>query len=883
MGALRKMRLRLRGLFGNASLDAEMNKEMREHLELRVERNIAAGMSAGQARDAAARAFGGMDQIKERCRDERGWRWPGEVARDMTYASRMIRKNPGFTAICVLVLALGIGVTATMFSVVYGVLVDPYPYARSNEIWDPDVADAKTGQGIDFNVGDYLEMAKLPGVSAVMATGFDGMTLTGEFGPRFVNARRISGNAFQFLGVPPIYGRTFTAADVRPNGTVEPVVVLSYAFWKGVFHGSPDVVGRTIMLDDNPYVVLGVMPDRFGWYTDFGLWLPLPTTDLTREARPILRLRPGVTKEVAGQQLLSLFMRIAHEQPSRFPKAEISAKLENYLDVTSASGEMQSSLEVLFCVVGILLLIACTNVANLQLARGSSRRREIAVRLALGAGRARIVRQLLTESLVMSLVGGALGLALAYGLKQGIVALMPPDHIPNEARVTINVWVLAFSFAVSVLTGVVFGLAPALQSTRSDLNDALKDGGHSGAPGGAKGSAMRDILVVVEVALSVVLLVGAGLAVRGFVQLSHVDRGYKSDGLSVVPVSLVHKTYGTVERRNAMARNAVSSLQAINGVTSVAIGPFPGYDQISLVTIPGQPKPPAGFGVGLSSDTYFQTMGIQFRQGVDFTAAQVAHGDHVAIINEAARKFWLNGADPMGRTFDVDLLAGDVPNSLALANGTKTVTVIGIVSDVGAVDPKGPPLPMVYVPYTLRGQANFLLFARSSLPPSSLFKQFREEIQKLDKDMPVRNPRPVDLLLDRYVAQPRFNMTLFTAFAAIALALAAAGIYSVLSYSVAQRTREFGVRLALGAESGDILRLVFSSGGRLVAAGLVLGLGASAALTAIVKSEVFTVPLFDPMALAGSAALLTLVALLACLVPARRATRVNPLVALRCD
>ena len=824
-----------------------------------------------------------MARIKEQCRDEGGWRWPDEVARDITYSLRMIRNNPGFTAICVLVLALGIGATATMFSVVYGVLVDPYPYARSNEIWDPSVADAKTNQEIGFTVGDYLEMAKLPGVASAMATSHGDMILSGEYGPRYVSARHISGTAFQFLGVPPIYGRTFTPADVRPNGTVEQVVVLSYGFWKGVFHGSPDIVGRTIMLDDNPYVVIGVMPDRFGWYTSFGLWLPLPTTDLTRWATPILRLKPGITKDVGEQQLLSLFRRIALEQPTRFPKGEISARLQNYLDVTSASGEMQSSLEALFFVVGILLVIACTNVANLQLARGSSRRREIAVRLALGAGRARIVRQLLTESLVMSLAGGALGLALAYGFKQGIVALMPPAHIPNEARVTINLWVLAFSFAVSVLTGVVFGLAPALQSTRSDLNDALKDGGHSGAPGGARGSAMRDILVVAEVALSVVLLVGAGLAIRGFIQLGQVDRGYRSDGLSLIPVSLVEKTFGTVAKRNAMAGNVVSALRTLSGVTSVAIGPFPGDGQVSLVTIPGQPKPPAGFGIGLASDTYFQTMGMQIYHGTDFTAAQVAHGDHVAIINEAARKFWLDGADPVGRTFDVDLLAGDVPNSLSPANAMKTVTVVGIVSDVVAVDPKETMWPMVYVPYTLRGPDTFFVFARSSLPPSSLFKQYREEIQKLDKDMPTWNPRRLDTVLDRYVAQPRFNMTLFTGFASIALALAAAGIYSVLSFSVAQRTREFGVRIALGAESSDILRLVVASGGRLVAAGLALGLGASAALTAIVKSEVFTVPLFDPMALVGSAALLILVALLACIVPARRATRVDPLVALRCD
>jgi predicted permease len=813
-------------------------------------------------------------------RNERAKRWVHELGQDASYALRMVRKSPGFALISVLILSLGIGVTTAMFSLIYGVLIDPYPYAKSNEIWAPEIRDLMTGRGISFTVGDYLEISKLPAVESAMATSYDSAILGGEFDPHAISSRRITGTAFPFLGVAAVAGRTFTPADIKPNGVAEPVAVLTFKLWLKLYHGSRDVIGRTIILNDEPYEVIGVMPERFGWYTDDGLWMPLSTTDLKRQASPIFRLKPGVTKEVAEQQLLALFRRLAHEDAGRFPKEGFTAVVNNYLDVTQASGQMQASLDMLFCVVGVLLLIACTNVANLQLARGTSRNREIAVRMALGAGRTRIVRQLLTESLGLSLLGGTAGVGVAYAIKQVVMAVMPATNIPNEARVTINLWVLGFSFGISMLTGILFGLAPALQSTRSDLNDALKDGGHGGGVG-TRDARTRNTLVVAEVALSALLLFGAGLAVRGFVGLQQIDRGFNPVGLSLLRVPLGAKKYNTPEMRNAFTGELLAGLQTIPGVTSTATGSLPGYDRDFAVTIPGQPKPSGGFVVGFVDADYFRTFEMGTRDGRSFTREQVTRGERVAVINESARKFWLGGSDPIGRAIEMDTPLDNSP--AAAGDAPKAITVIGVVADTRPLNPRDPPRPVAFVPYTLRANRDLNVFVRSSVKPESLFKQFGAELRSLDKDQPMADPWDVDQVLDRFVAQPRFNMTLFTGFAGIALALAAAGIYSVLSYSVTQRTREIGVRIALGAERGDILRLVFGTGGRLVAAGLALGLGASVALAMVLKSQVFEVPLLDPFALASAGLLLCAAAALACLVPARRAAGVNPLVALRCD
>ena len=805
---------------------------------------------------------------------------------DLRFALRQFGKSPGFTAVAVLTLALGIGVNTAMFSVVYGVLLDPYPYAKSNEIWAPQITETKTGRsgGGNARVSEYLEMANLPAVSIAMATSTERATLSGGVNPEFVNAVRLSGTAFEFLGVPPVLGRGFTPADIQPNGEPQPVTVLSFRLWHRLFNGDPAALGRALTLNGTPHTVIGVMPPRFGWYGEDSLWLPLGTTDLRRNVRPIFRFKPGITSGVAGQQLNALVQALAQAEPNRFPKDGFTVSFINYLDITVSSGEMRSSLHLLFYAVGFLLLIACTNVANLQLARGAARSREIAIRLALGASRGRLVRQLLTESVGLALAGGFLGVFFAWGLTQIIVALMPTFYVPNEARVTLNVWVLLFSVGVSMLTGVLFGLVPGLQCTKPDLNAALKDGGHAAGTGsGARTSRTRNILVVVEVALSIVLLVGASLAIRGFVDLERVDRGFNAERQMILQVPLDPKRYPTIEQRNRFSHELRDRIQALPGVDKVTLGILPEFNGSSGGMVPGQPKIENGLNLNLIDADYLSTLGLPLRTGRNLSVTEVERGDRVALITEAAAKLWPSGENPLGRTIQIDALVGGGADNLPPAGAAKEVTVVGIVGDTRSRNRRLAASPVIFVPYTLRGPAARNFIVKTQGDPSTLINLIRAEVRMIDPEQPFLRPRTVDEMLDQQSIQPRFNMALFSGLAAVALALAAAGIYSVLSYSVSQRTREIGVRMALGAARGDIVGLILGAGGRLLVMGLVIGIAVSVALAKLVTSQVFAVPLLDPLALAAASLVLSVVALLACYLPARRATKVDPLVALRCE
>lgn len=819
---------------------------------------------------------------KVSARERSAGAWLEQLGQDFRFALRSMMKARAFTAVAVLTLAVGIGVNTAMFSVIYGVLLDPYPYAKSNEIWAPEVADAKTGRGGGFRVSDYLEIAKLPAVATAMATGFSSVTLSGDEHREIINAPCLTSSAFAFLGVTPVLGRGIAPADFKANGEPEPVCVLSFQLWQRLFNGDRSAVGRSIVLNDQPHVVIGVMPPRFGWYGNDGLWLPLATTDLQRNVRPIVRLQPGVSKEVAGQQLYALVQEVAKQTPARVPKDGFTAKFHNYLDVTVSSGEMRSSLHLLLYAVGFLLLIACTNVANLQLARGASRARELAVRLAVGAGRGRLVRQLLTESVVLSLAGGALGVLFAFWLTQGIVALMPDFYVPNEARVTLNVWVLLFSAGVSILTGVLFGLVPAWQCTRADVNHALKEGAQA-ASGGVAANRTRNVLVIVEVALSIVLLVGASLTIRGFVDLQRIDRGFRSERLIVFRMPLSPTRYATIEQRNAFARQFLERVRAVPGVAGATVGMIPGFEGGSGAAIAGQEKILDGIRINFVDFDYVSTLGVTLRGGRNLTEQEVARGDRVALINESAAKLWGDGVSPLGRTIAVDSLVGGGANNLPAAGAVKEVTVIGIVADVRSQDKRRPAPPSVMVPYTLRAPLDRMFLVRTHGDPASIVNVVRSGLRAMDSQQAMIAPRVIDDLLDQQVAQPRFNMALFSAFAGTALVLAMAGIYSVLSYSVAQRTREIGVRIALGAGSADISRLILSAGARLLLIGTATGVAISLGLAQIMRSQVFNIPLLDPLSFAAAVLLLGTAAGFACWWPARRAARIDPMVALRSD
>ncbi|HTW47113.1 MAG TPA: ABC transporter permease [Acidobacteriaceae bacterium] len=864
-----------------------LEDEMQEHIDLETQENIDAGMAPLEARQAATRKFGSAASAGDQSREAWGWLWPERLWQDVRFALRTFSKNAGFTAVALLSLMLGIGASIALFSVVYGVLIAPYPYARPNQIWAPAVLgpnDAVDGWHW-YSQRELAEIQKLPAFADVMATSVKPVMLTGGINPENFYGVFLTGGAFNFLDVKPLIGRTIQPFDIGPGGEPAPVVVLSYGFWQRFFSADRHAIGRTITLDDVPRTIVGVMPPRFGWWTNEAFWLPLPT-DLKDPSglAVIMRLAPGVTPSAAEQQLNQLNIRFAAERPRDYPKGQLRTILLNYMDITVASGDMSASLHLLLAAVGLLLLIACVNVANLQLARTTARAREIAMRLAIGAGRGRLVRQLLTESVLLSVVGGALGVLFALGATRLIVVLIPPDYVPNEARITINGYVLLFSLGVSMLTGILFGLAPALRSSRPDLVGTLKDGG-GGATGSLRGRAMRSWLVVAEIALSVILLSGASLAVRGFVQLLHVDPGYQPERVLRIDVTLAPKRYPTWSQRNVLDRNLLESVMNLPGVQAAELGnmglPYSGWR--SSYTIAGQPR---GDGrkvaVALISGQYPQTLGIPLRRGREFTEAEIESGMRVALINESAARLWPAGEDPVGRTMQIDDLARPPDSPVLAAPGIAAgVTIVGVIGDTRNDGLAEAPFPAVYLPYTLYAPPERELAVRTAGDPLAVVNAVRLKARDLDKDLAVGKPNTLDEVMGEETQQPRFFMALFSTFAALGLALAAIGIYSVISYNVTQRVQEIGVRMALGARRGDILRLILLVVAKFASFGLALGLVGSFLIERLVRFQMFTRTSFGVIPLAAIVLLLAAVALLAAWLPAARAGNLDPVTALR--
>jgi putative ABC transport system permease protein len=807
---------------------------------------------------------------------------------DVQYGWHMLWKNRGTMAVALLSLALGIGATTCIFSVIYGVLISPYPYAKANEIWAPEVRESKNpknSRGV-FLPYEFAELQKLPGVSAAMGTRPEGALLTGDRVPETITTPLVTPGAFDFLGVKPVLGRTIGESDWRLNGDPEDVIVLSYKAWFRYFDGSPDALGKTLVINDRKVAVIGVMPPRFGWFTNDGGWMPFtknPTPE--RWVLPIVRLRLRTTSAVVTEQLQAVESRLQAEHPGDFPKnSGVSIHLNNYMDITVASGDMRNSLTLLFGAVGFLLLIACANVANLQMARAISRSREIALRMAIGASRGRVLRQLLTESMLMSLAGGLLGMAVAIALTKAVVAIMPDFYVPNEARITVNVYVLVFSAVVSIATGVLFGLAPALQCSRPDLVEDLKGTG-KGSGDSSAGGRMRGALVIVEVALSVVLLVGASLTIRGFVNLQQVELGFNPARTVMVSVQVNPKKYATYDQRVNLMREVLGRVKTVPGVTAAAIGngafPFGGWR--STFAIDGKPADDSQFLFGsMVSDGYARTLGIALRAGREITEQEIAHGDHVGMINETLARMWPAGENPIGRRVRVDALGKATPG-WPPPPGTLDpyITVVGVLADTRNAGLRDPTMPAAYFPYTLAAPSGRLLLYRAQGDPLLLLNAVRRQVLAIDREQPLGNPYTLEQLLGFETVQPKFNMALFTFFGVLGLTLATVGIFSVLSYMVARRTHEIGIRMALGAKASDVVGLTMRSGGVLVAIGLAVGLAGSFALGTAIRGTVFSVPVTDPVAIGGVIVVLSVSAALACLIPARRASRVDPMIALR--
>ncbi|HTV13209.1 MAG TPA: ABC transporter permease [Acidobacteriaceae bacterium] len=865
-----------------------LEEEMQDHIDRETQENLAAGMSPTEARQSALRKFGSITLAGDQSREAWGWLWLERLAQDIRFALRTFRRNSSFTVVALLSLMLGIGASIALFSVVYGVLIAPYPYARPNQIWAPAVVGPK--DAVDgwhwYTQAEMQEIEKLPAFSDVMATSVRPVLLTGGINPENFGGVFLTGGAFDFLGVKPLLGRTIEPFDIGSGGATAPVVVISYGFWQRFFSGDPHAIGKSITLDDVPRTIIGVMPPRFGWWTNEAFWLPLPA-DLKDPAglALIVRLAPGVTQHAAEQQLNQLNIHFAAERPQAYPKGRLRTVFLNYMDITTASGDMADSLHLLLAAVGLLLLIACVNVANLQLARTAARVREIAMRLAVGAARVRLVRQLLTESVLLSVAGGALGVLFAIGATRLIVALIPPDYVPNEARITINGYVLLFALGVSMLTGILFGLAPALRSSRPDLVGTLKDGG-GGATGNLRGRALRSGLVIAEISLSVVLLAGASLAVRGFVQILQVDPGFQPERVFRVGITLPPKSYPTWQERNILDRNLLEAIRHLPGVEAAELGnagiPWTGWH--SPFSIEGQP-PVEGRTVelGLVSSQYPQTLGIPLKHGREFTEAEIESGTRVALINEAAARLWPAGQDPVGRILNLDALAHavDNPNVLPAPGMAPAVTVVGIIGDIKNNGLAEPTAPAVYLPYTLFAPPSRDLAIRTAGDPLAMVNAVQLKVRDIDKNLVISRPHTLNELMSQDTQQPRFNMTLFSGFAVLGLALAAIGIYSVISYNVMQRVQEIGVRMALGARRSQILKLILLMVAKLASLGLAIGLAGSFLVERLVRFQMFAKSSFGVAPLAAIVLLLAAVALLAAWLPAMRAGNLDPVTALR--
>ncbi len=821
------------------------------------------------------------------------------IFRDTRYALRLLVKARISTAVAVLSLALGIGATTAIFSVVYAVLVDPYPYAGADRIGFAHLLNAKGDQsGTDYTMSEYLEMsARAKSVESIIAVDRRNVVMTGEGLPEAVVQDNFSSNAFAFFGVAPLFGRTFSSSGSPPGATasspdnasgqsnVEPVAVLSYLFWQRHFAGSRDVLGQKLRLNDKFYTVIGVLPVRFTWQ-DADVYVPMELHPSTEErVGMVMKVRQGIPKEQVNAEFQSFHERFSKENPAfYYPEAPFRTQFESVNE--GILGKFANTLVALLVAVGLLLLIACSNMANLLLARASARHGEIAVRIALGAGRKRLIQQLLTESVMLSVTGGALGVALAYGGVKAVVALMPEYSVPHEAVIAINIPVLCFAVAVSVLTGILFGLAPALQLSSQDQSAYLQSAGR-GSGAGTTSHRLRDILIVAEVTLSLVLLTGASLAAAGMLELTRQNLGYQPHGVLTMSVPFPSARYPQWSQRQAFFNNIIEHLRAIPGVQSAAatvtwVPPYCGAD--SKFSVEGLPAPGAQIRVQMVSDGYFSTIGIPLLKGRYFDAADLTRATPVAVVTEdMVKKYFPAGQDPIGRQIHLDLMTGQLPpDFLKAPQNLDEFQIIGISGAARNSGLREPTAPSVYVPYSTVTPARMLFAIRTTVSnPLALSNAVRQAVQAVDPGQPIALIKTLDDILGNEIAYPRFATFLFGIFGAIGLTLACTGIFSVVSYSVAQRTREFGIRMALGATPGNVLKLVLRSTGRVLIVGFALGAILSLASSRSLAGKLEGIGVASPAMLLGVSGVLAVAAFLACALPARFATRVQPVDALR--
>jgi len=871
----------LRSLTRRNAAEQELGSELRFHIERQTEENIAAGMPPQEARRAAVREFGGVEQVKEDCRDTRRVNYLENLLNDVRFGLRMLRKSPSFTFFAVAVLALGIAANSAIFSIADNVLIRPLPYRDTNRlvmVWeDASAYDFPKNTPAPGNFNDWRARNQV--FEDVAAIANASLNLTGDGNPEDLIGKRVTANLFSVLGVTPALGRDFRADDDLPGSPH--VAILSYGLWLRRFGGDPQIVGKEITLNFEKCTVVGVMkrgvqfPDR-----ETELWVPtrFTTEQLTNHGNHFLqvvaRLKPGVPLKTANANLATIAAQLEKENPESNAKVgAFAVPLREEL-----AGDVRPAILMLVGAVCFVLLIACANVANLLLSRATGRRRELAMRLALGATRGRVIQQMLTESILLSLFAGAVGLLLSVWGTKFLATLIPAGIAPMTGN-GVDARVLLFTFVISLSTGILFGIIPASRVSQLHLTYSLKQGGgQSGV--GSGGHRLRDALVVCEVALAIVLLAGAALLIRSLQNLYDLDPGFRADRVLVMRTPLPRQKYEAFAPRVAFYDQVLAKVETIPGVVSAGYTtwvPLTNYGGATGITIEGKPEPAPGSilipNTRIISLDYMKTLQMKLVEGRAIEARDGAGTLPVALINQTmARNYW-PGENPIGKNFKVGEYKEKAP----------WITVIGIVGDVHQAGLDAPARAEMYLPYQQQdfGYEPEYLAVRTSGDPMALAEIVRQQIWSVDKEQPVAGVMPLEDLVDENLSSRRMQASLLGGFAGLALLLVTLGIYAVLSFAVTQRTQEIGVRVALGAQPRDVLRMIFSQGFKLFLIGAAIGLTVAFALSRALVHLLYGVSAYDPASFAVVTILLAVVALVACYIPARRATRVDPLVALR--
>lgn len=870
-------------LLRRKQFDRELDEEMRLHLELREREQAGKGLSARDAHAAARRNFGNALRLREASHDSWGWSWLEHLAQDLRYAIRMLRKSPGFTAVAVLTLALGIGANTAIFSIVDAIFLRPLPFPNGSHLYVVDRTGNRLG-GSSISPAIFAawqHQAALIFEHFTLFRSIGSVKMTGVGEAQLVPAAGASTEFFSTLGVQPALGRDFRPEEGRPGGPH--VAIVSDGFWRSHFGGDPNVLGRNIILEGQPFTVVGVLPPGFVWpvwsAVNPEIWLAVqtsPTSDNPSNGGRLAigLLKPGVSAAQAEAALTPSLGDLRHQFPKMFAEGERA-----HLDLLRAfvNKSAGSAPLLILGAVGLVLLIACANVASLMLARSATRKQEIAVRSAIGAKRSRIIRQLLTESVVLAALGGALGIAICYAVFGSVVSLVPADT-PHIGSYRIDSTVLLFAFALSILTGIAFGLAPAITASRVDLNNSLKEAGAQSNWGGG----VRNILASGELAISLVLLIGAALTVQSLARLVNAPSGFDPSNVLTFRVALSGANYGTARKRAEFFRQAIERFSSIAGVETAALtDTLPslntGSDMLfSLEDEFNSQSAGHDADIRIISPEYFRALHVSLMRGRFFTRADGTSSQPVVLINEAmAKEFW-PGQDPIGHRVWIGKPMG--PSAAEAAPRQ----VIGVVADMRQDALAYPPYPSMYIPFEQTPYTDSGYFVlRTKSPPLSSVTDVRSVIHQMDSDLVLTQVRSMREVVSSSVKDWRFHAILLGIFGALAMLIAAIGVYGVISYSMAQRRHEIGVRMALGAQRRDVMRLVLSQGARLTLVGISVGMLAAFGLTRLMASLLYGVKPTDAVTFASVAILLMSIALLACYIPARRAMGVDPMVALR--